>query len=246
MLPLVHNSKCPDSQNQQLKDGWVAFKGYVSWQCFFTANLHYLCVCSCSLLYVCLYFILSALSLTFVCLLLFSFSIFFEQWHLVCGTTIIGMMKNPLSLPHLTPCKAMNLVMQALPSCVNYLLLYTRAHSDSHSCRARPQHNSGSLIIDQMLIVGHYIIVTEVGELTRWLWDFWGMARWENCTVWGCRITATHSIIVSHLHINWGHRHNAQQAVMCIYSLRVDVRGNQGAGLQCHIPSHFTAQLCQS
>lgn len=51
-LPLVHSSQCPDSQNQQLKHGWVAFKGFVSWQCFFTANLHYLCVCSCTLLYI--------------------------------------------------------------------------------------------------------------------------------------------------------------------------------------------------
>lgn len=111
-----------------------------------------------------------------------------------------------------------------------------------------PEHNSERPVLDHMLIVGCYGIVTDVGELTWWLWGFWGTAHGDNCIVWGRRITATHSIIVAHLHINWGHRHNAQHAFMCIYRLRADLKGAiRGRSYVAAIhPSSHEELSCQS
>lgn len=82
------------------------------------------------------------------------------------------------------------------------------------SCRSRPEHTWQSPGIDQVLIVSRYSIITDVGG---WVRTSWGMALGENCTAWGGHITATHSIIVPHLHINWGQRHKACHALMCIH-----------------------------
>lgn len=140
------------------------------------------------------------LSSTFVCLPPLSLSVFF------CLASRQKTLGHVLALQK---SKAVNAGMRALPLC----FLNTRA----------PEHKRP--VLDQRSIIGCYSIVTDVGELTRRLWGFWGTARGDNHTVWEGHINATHSIIVGHLHINWGHHHNAQHAFMCNYRLRADLKG---------------------
>lgn len=166
---------------------------------YLTANLHYFCVLSCLCMCVCILSSLLCPQHLFACL------------HSPCQS-FFAWCQDRKTLGHifaLQKSKAVNAGMRALPLC----FLNTRA----------PKHKRP--VLDQMSIVGCHSIVPDVGELTRWLWGFWGTARGDNRTVRGRRITATHSIIVAHLHINWGHRHNAQHAFMCIYRLRADLKG---------------------
>lgn len=71
---------------------------------------------------------------------------------------------------------------------------------------------------------------------------FWRMAWGENWVVWGHNITTTCSIIVPHLHINWGHWHNVQHLILCIFQ-KGWLWGGQPGGSHIEVFQKLNSQM---